>query len=109
MELRWFNGKLQYREGVTHDSPWTDVPTVSEEVKEPPQLPTSWDCCNSWTFGNFCGNCGKPRPEKVEKTLEEKFEHELYQCKQIEGGFNPKYWAKMLVQVAKEHYEGKSK
>lgn len=38
MELRFLEGnwehgkfKLQYKEGVTHDAPWIDVPSVKEE------------------------------------------------------------------------------
>lgn len=30
-----------------------------EDKKQP--LPTSWDCCNYWTFGNYCGSqCRRP-------------------------------------------------
>ena len=125
MELRWFNGKLQYREGVTHDSPWTDVPTVSEEVKEcvhdwkysyyepsetNPLIPvgTYYRCrkCCDYKQGGYCGKHGagvcecikaviKIQPEIDEIFNKPKETKEVWPCKHIERGKNVGFYHKI--------------
>ena len=106
MELRWFNGKLQYREGVTHDSPWIDVPTVSEEVKEYPcEYPAEVCVCNPKRPGCKCAFCdGGLDYSKPKATKEVWCEHilfsEKYNCWETVNYEVNNYTTKIRVSVS---------
>ena len=120
MELRWFNGKLQYRNKYELGwGSWNDVPTVSEEVKSDKQHIIKFECgcgnrvevhtSNSYfCSGLICIPCGRqmycnwtPRPEKVEKTLEEGLK-EYLESKQIWFGTEE---IKGVVGYFKQHFK----
>lgn len=116
IELRFLDGKLQYRDGEHNKNCcWIEVPQVKSEKKMDEKV---WcehmsidgtilktDCGRERhhliSYYHFCPICGIPRPKSTEKSLEEKFKYYIHDY----SGTGPLEIAEGLAEIARQHFK----